>query len=51
MKQLYGMSQNGNLAEAVKNIRNPKLLILASNPGQKNWKNFIRRYRVLVALP
>ena len=34
MKQLYGMSQNGNLAEAVKNIRNPKLLILASNPGQ-----------------
>lgn len=34
MKQLYGMSQTGNLKEAVKNISNPKLLILMSNPKQ-----------------
>lgn len=34
MKQLFGMSQSGNLKEAVKAFHNPKLLLLMSNNDQ-----------------
>lgn len=34
MKQFYGMSQTGNLKEAVKGLNNPKLILLLSNPEQ-----------------
>ena len=34
MKQIYGSSSNGNLAEATRNIKDPKLLILMSNAKQ-----------------
>lgn len=34
MKQTYGMSKNGNLAEAVRGITHPKLLFLLSNTEQ-----------------
>lgn len=34
MKQIYGMSKNGNLSEAVRGISDPKLLFLLSNAGQ-----------------
>ena len=34
MKQFYGMSQSGNLQDAVKGLVNPKLIILMSNGKQ-----------------
>lgn len=34
MKQMFGKSKSGNLKEAVKDIRNPKLLLLMSNEAQ-----------------
>lgn len=34
MKQIFGMSQSGNLKEAVRGINNPKLLMLMSNTEQ-----------------
>ncbi len=34
MKQFFGMSQKGNLNEAVKGLSNPKLLVLMSNSRQ-----------------
>ncbi|MDE7282151.1 MAG: FIST C-terminal domain-containing protein [Lachnospiraceae bacterium] len=34
MKQFYGMSQNGNLKEAVDGLKNPQLIMLLSNTEQ-----------------
>lgn len=34
MKQFYGMSQNGNLKEAVNGLKNPQLIMLMSNSEQ-----------------
>lgn len=34
MKQFFGMSQNGNLKEAVQGLRNPQLIMLLSNTNQ-----------------
>ena len=34
MKQFFGMSQNGNLQEAVKGLSNPQLIMLLSNNDQ-----------------
>lgn len=34
MKQFYGMSQNGNLKEAVDGLKNPQLIMLLSNSEQ-----------------
>lgn len=34
MKQFFGMSQNGNLKEAVQGLRNPQFIMLFSNSGQ-----------------
>lgn len=34
MKQFYGTSTSGNLSDAVKNLNNPKLILLMSNPKQ-----------------
>lgn len=34
VKQFYGMSQTGNLQEAVKGLNHPKLIMLMSNPRQ-----------------
>lgn len=34
MKQFFGMSQNGNLQEAVQGLKNPQLIMLLSNADQ-----------------
>ena len=34
MKQFFGVSQSGNLKEAVRGLHNPQMLLLMSNPGQ-----------------
>ena len=34
MKQFFGMSQNGNLQEAVRGLSNPQLIMLLSNSDQ-----------------
>lgn len=34
MRQFFGMSQSGNLKEAVHSLRNPQLIMLLSNSGQ-----------------
>ena len=34
MRQFYGMSQRGNLQEAVRGLRNPQLIMLLSNGDQ-----------------
>ena len=34
MKQFFGMSQNGNLSEAVNGLKNPQFIMLFSNNSQ-----------------
>ncbi len=34
MKQFFGMSQNGNLSEAVNGLRQPQFIMLFSNDSQ-----------------
>lgn len=34
MKQFFGMSQSGNLQEAVKGLHNPQFIMLLSNNDQ-----------------
>lgn len=34
MRQFFGMSQSGNLQEAVRGLDNPQLIMLLSNSGQ-----------------
>lgn len=34
MRQFFGMSQNGNLKEAVRGLSNPQFLMLMSNSSQ-----------------
>lgn len=45
MKQLFGMSQSGNLKEAVKGFAAPKLLLLMSNNDQ--FENHVRELEEL----
>ena len=34
MKQFFGISQSGNLQDAVRGLQNPQLIMLFSNSGQ-----------------
>ena len=46
MRQFFGMSRNGNLAEAVRGLERPQFIMLLSNNTQfedhvRTWRSFI----------